>query len=842
MNKILIPDGQDVYRNIVEYSFHGIMLIDNDSAFADANPEACNILGYSKDELLNMKIEDIVPHSNLKTGRKLWQDLLNKGKQKGEYQLFRKDGKKIVVGYVAIANVSHDLHLFVINDITKNKKAEKDLRLSEERYHAIVQDQTELICRFTPDGTITFVNDALCKYYLKKREDLIGVNYLRYISDHIIKDIEHELTLFSKDRPIFSYDNYITLSSGEKRWQQWVLRALFDESDNIIEFQAVGRDNTEQKQTEEKLNEALTIINKSRSVAFTWKNAGGWPVEFVSENVEKLFEYNAEDFTSGKVSYASCIHPDDLKRVSQEVEKYSNEKDRTEFEHAPYRIITKLGQIKFVSDWSFIVRNPEGIITHYKGIVEDITERKEAEDRLRSTNKQLEGIIEFLPDATFIIDKDKRIRAWNRAMEEMTGIPKEDILGKDRSYGAIPFYGKQRAYLIDLIFEPDPEIYSKYDFIKQKGNSFYVEVFTPALYNNKGAYVWAIASPLLDADGNVTGAIESIRDTNEQKRTEKDLVESEEKLKGILAAAPIGINLIQNRKFVWSNDMMSEITGYSMNEIIEKNTRFLYLSDEGYEKAGYDYNSKFAKGKIAEVDTKWRRKNGKIIDIHKKMCLLDSNDISKGYITSVMDVTELKKADEKLMASEEKYRTLFEDSKNPIWTTSREGIILDANQATADLLGYLKDELIGLDVYSLYVDPSHRKIFQDEIEEKGFVKNFQSQWITKDGRQLDLLFDFTLWKDNDGKIIGYRGIAEDVTLINRSQKQLGENLEYFAHLVDHIRNPLAILSGFTQVEIENEKTKDRLMRQIDRIEEIIKQLDQGWMDTEDTRKFMKRYM
>ncbi|MCC7573758.1 MAG: histidine kinase, partial [Candidatus Methanofastidiosum sp.] len=69
-----------------------------------------------------------------------------------------------------------------------------------------------------------------------------------------------------------------------------------------------------------------------------------------------------------------------------------------------------------------------------------------------------------------------------------------------------------------------------------------------------------------------------------------------------------------------------------------------------------------------------------------------------------------------------------------------------------------------------------------------------------------------------------------------------DNLEYFAHLVDYIRNPLAIMSGFTQVEVENEKTRDRFLRQIDRIEELIKQLDQGWMDTEATRKFLRRYL
>ena len=73
------------------------------------------------------------------------------------------------------------------------------------------------------------------------------------------------------------------------------------------------------------------------------------------------------------------------------------------------------------------------------------------------------------------------------------------------------------------------------------------------------------------------------------------------------------------------------------------------------------------------------------------------------------------------------------------------------------------------------------------------------------------------------------------------KKQIDENIEYFAHLIDHIRNPLAILSGFIQVKVEEGKTKERLLRQVDRIEEIIKMLDKGWMDTEDTKRFLKKY-
>lgn len=146
----------------------------------------------------------------------------------------------------------------------------------------------------------------------------------------------------------------------------------------------------ERQRVEDALKEANTILNRSPAVAFTWKNQKGWPVEFVTENVERLLGYTAKEFVFGNVSYANCVHKDDLERVGNEVKNFSNEKGRIEFNHIPYRIVTKDRDIKIVRDWTFINRDEEGNITHYKGIIEDITKRRHAEEALQRERDKLE--------------------------------------------------------------------------------------------------------------------------------------------------------------------------------------------------------------------------------------------------------------------------------------------------------------------------------------------------------------------------------------------------------------------------------------------------------------------
>jgi PAS domain S-box-containing protein len=168
----------------------------------------------------------------------------------------------------------------------------------------------------------------------------------------------------------------------------------------------------------------------------------------------------------------------------------------------------------------------------------DITDRKRIEETLKESEQKLSDIIEFLPDATFVIDAGGKVIAWNRAMEEMTGIDKEDMIGKGDHVYTVPFYGERRRHLMDLIEVGDKELESRYEHVEKRGNTISATAFTPALYGGKGAYVFATAAPLFNAQGNRVGAIESIRDVSDRKQVEDDLRERDARITKLSSQIP----------------------------------------------------------------------------------------------------------------------------------------------------------------------------------------------------------------------------------------------------------------------------------------------------------------
>jgi len=156
-------------------------------------------------------------------------------------------------------------------------------------------------------------------------------------------------------------------------------------------------------------------------------------------------------------------------------------------------------------------------------VIGEEKKRRVVEEALRLEHLKLLDIIEFFPDAVFVIDGEKRVTAWNRAMEIMTGVGKDQVLGRADYEYAVPLFGERRPILIDLLDRARPEIEATYKYVKREGDAVYAESFVPKLNGGKGAHLWGVAVPLRDSEGRRYGAIEAIRDVSDMKSQEETL-------------------------------------------------------------------------------------------------------------------------------------------------------------------------------------------------------------------------------------------------------------------------------------------------------------------------------
>ena len=155
-----------------------------------------------------------------------------------------------------------DANRKIMQELLERRRAEKELRASEERYRAIVEDQTELICRFLPNGILTFVNEAYCRYFNRRREELIGASFMPRILEEDREKITHLSEPVTADSVVCVVEHRVILDNGDIRWQQWTDRKIFDDSGRFIEFQSVGRDITEQRGAEEALKRAKEELER----------------------------------------------------------------------------------------------------------------------------------------------------------------------------------------------------------------------------------------------------------------------------------------------------------------------------------------------------------------------------------------------------------------------------------------------------------------------------------------------------------------------------------------------------------------------------------------------------
>jgi PAS domain S-box-containing protein len=164
---------------------------------------------------------------------------------------------------------------------------------AEQRYRAAVEDQTELICRWLPDGTLTFVNGAYCRYFQKSPEELLGKSFMPLIPEEDQAKVEQAIAQLSPDNPLVTYSHRVYAPDGSTRWMEWTDRALYDAKGNLVELQSVGRDITKQKHAEEELARFRQAVQNSPLAIFITDTQ--YRIQYVNDAFTRITGYAPEE-------------------------------------------------------------------------------------------------------------------------------------------------------------------------------------------------------------------------------------------------------------------------------------------------------------------------------------------------------------------------------------------------------------------------------------------------------------------------------------------------------------------------------------------------------------------
>jgi PAS domain S-box-containing protein len=548
-------------------------------------------------------------------------------------------------------------------------------------------------------------------------------------------------------------------------------------------------------------------------VIFLWNNDSDWSVQNVTQNVSKLFGYDAQEFKSGKIKYADLVHKEDLARVAAEVEDASDSKEDT-FLHKPYRIMTKNGEIKWLIDNTSIITDDNGKITHYLGYLVDGTSQVHTEIEAKEIKERYELALAGSNDG---------IWDWNIVTNEVYYSPRwKEMIG----YRADEIENNLDAWT-SRVHPDDLEMAEAAVAEHLRGESDFYETQHRMLCKD-GSYKWVLdrGKAIFDEHSQPIRMAGSNSDIDRSKRLEHELSDALDKFKRIFNISQVGLSLIDNGgKIVEANDKTLEIFGLKRDETIHQTYAAKVvkgIKPDGTPMSPNDYAGVRAlkeRKSIQNVEFGIQNKEGGTTWIVANATPLDDGE--SGVIVSYTDITykkeledALKKVNENLntlvesevqkrMDSEAKLEKIFESISVGVVLLDEDGRYIDFNEAYANIYGYTKEEMLGAN-FMLVIDDAEREevLARHHVFMDGDTKEerFYFQGRKKDGQAIDIFGTSSKATMNDKhyKITTIMDVTEqkkqEKILIEQSRlAEMGEMIGVIAHQWRQPLNAIAII-------------------------------------------------
>src|SRR5437867_266950 len=773
-------------RSLIESNIDALMTTDPVGRITDVNQQMEALTGCTRDELIRTLFK------NYFTDPKLAEDGIRQVLRDGKvtnYELtaLSKDGRTTVVSYNAstFRDAAGKLQgvFAAARDITEQKKLEQQLRDSQAYNRGLIEASVDGLVTVDPDGTITDVNEQMCRMTGFGREELIGTPFADYFVDAERATLGVNET-FSKG---VVTDYVLTLATRDARQRRVSFNASVfrDPSGTVRGIFASARDITDQARLQSQLAEERTY------------NRG-----LIEASVDGLVTVDeAMAITDVNDTMCRMVGRPRNQLIGTSFPSYFTEADRAA---EGVKLTFKQGSVTNyvltlqaadghqvpVSFNAAVFKDTAGKVRGIFASARDITSQKQLEVKIQASQAYTRSLIESNIDALMTTDPLGIITDVNEQMEKLTGHAREELVGTPfKKY----FTDPQRAEEgIRLVLREGRVTNYELTALSKTGKE------TVVSYN---------AVTFNDADGDLQGVFAAARDITEQKKLEQQLREQQIYLRGLIESSVDGLITVDPGNTITDvNDRMCQMSGYTRAELI--GTPFAdYFTEPDRARAGVQQT--FEAGFVTEYALTLISRSRRVLQVSFNASVFkDPAGNVRGIFASARDITDRVRLEEQLREQQTYLRGLIESSVDGLITVDPEGFITDVNEQMCRMTAYTRDELIGSGFKQYFTEPERADTGVKRTFAEGVVTNYELVLKPKTGRKATVSFNASVFRATDGRVQGIFASARDISEQARLQTQLTEQQAYNRSLIEASADALfAIAPDGTITDVNEEATR-----------------------------------